>query len=124
MPDGDFNTGVINRDTLRAYAERRSDLLDERDRLNEDIRQLDKEIQDAGFDKGTVRVIVREMRTDPEARNAHYALVHAYREALGLYADTPLGQATIERETAEPQRRGRPRRARPPLDDVEAAGSA
>lgn len=119
--DGDFS-GVINSETLRGYCARRCSLLEDRDALNEEIRVLDNEVKDAGFDKATFRQIVREMRTDPEARNAHYALVESYRRSLGLYDDTPLGQATLEREEREQPRRRR-RRAQP-LDDVEPAGQA
>jgi hypothetical protein len=81
----------------------------------------------------------------PEARSSRYSLLETYRFALGLLADTPLGEAAMERaeqETPPPPRaarprpfaeqpikgrgRGRPRKPRPMdfLPDAEAAGRA
>jgi uncharacterized protein (UPF0335 family) len=122
MAEGDF-PGIVNAEQLRGYCGRRCNLLEDRDRINEDIRELDQEIKDAGFDRSTVREIVREMRTDPEARNARYTLLDSYRQSLGLYGDTPLGQAAMERaaEEAAPRRR---RRRKTDLEEIEPAGVA
>ena len=113
--------GVINRDALKSYVDRVAKLHDERDELNETIRAIYREAKEAGFDTTVLREIVREYRTDAEPRSSRYALLDAYRRALGMLADTPLGEAAMARETAAVERpkpfaeqpikrRGRPRK--------------
>jgi uncharacterized protein (UPF0335 family) len=130
---------------LRSYSGRIVSMHEERDNLNGDIREIYREAKDAGFDTTTLREIVRELRMEADARNSRYAMLETYRAALGLLADTPLGEAAINRAEAEtpmltvarprpfaeqPIRRGRgrPRKRGPrPMDflpDTEPAGSA
>jgi uncharacterized protein (UPF0335 family) len=120
MPDGDVG-GMVNRDALRGYVGRVENLHEQRDALNADIRQVYAEAKDAGFDTTTLREIVREMRMDGEARTARYAMLDQYRAALGMLADTPLGEAATRTVTEFPKpfaeqpvtparRRGRPRK--------------
>jgi hypothetical protein len=45
------------------------------------------------MDAETVRQMVRERELDPVVRQNQYDLRDEYRRALGLYIDTPLGQA-------------------------------
>jgi hypothetical protein len=53
---------------------------------------------------------VREYRTDAEPRQSRYALLDAYRQALGMLSDTPLGEAAMRSAEAGdiPIRRPRP----------------
>jgi uncharacterized protein (UPF0335 family) len=122
---------------LRGYADRVINLHADRDALNGDIREVYKEAKDAGFDTTTLREIVREMRMDSDARNSRYQLLDEYRLAVGILADTPLGQAAelrvVEKPTPfaeqpvhQPRPRGRPRKnASEALDQAQAhfAGS-
>src|SRR4029077_18083846 len=87
--------GVINRDALKDYVHRVAQLHDERDELNESIREVYRESKEAGFDTTVLREIVREYRTAAEPRQSRYALLDAYRQALGMLSDTPLGEAAI-----------------------------
>lgn len=131
-----MSDGVVNRDALRSYADRIEHLHDERDDLSNDVREVYREAKDAGFDTTILREIVRERRMEPEARHSRYALLDSYRVALGMLADTPLGEAAMSRASGETPRRrrgpGRPRKERPMdfLPDAEAhlqgepAGSA
>jgi uncharacterized protein (UPF0335 family) len=103
---------------LRGYADRVINLHQDRDALNGDIREVYKEAKDAGFDTTTLREIVREMRMDSDARNSRYQLLNEYRLAVGILADTPLGQASeprVEKPTPFAEQpvhkpRGRPRK--------------
>ena len=113
---------------LRGYADRVINLHQDRDALNGDIREIYKEAKDAGFDTTTLREIVREMRMDSDARNSRYQLLDEYRHAVGILADTPLGQAAMpehlrrtavavekptpfaEQTVHRPRPRGRPRK--------------
>jgi uncharacterized protein (UPF0335 family) len=117
--DGD--TTLVNAPALRSYVDRVAHLHDERDNLNGDIREVYKEAKEAGFDTTVLREIVREYRTDAEPRQSRYALLDQYRAALGMLADTPLGEAAVEREARRPRAfadqplhrgRGRPRKAK------------
>lgn len=116
--DGD--NGFVNAEALRGYVGRVENLHEQRDALNADIRQVYAEAKDAGFDTTTLREIVREQRMDTEARTARYAMLDQYRRALGMLADTPLGEAAMDHErwpapvpfAEQPaRRRGRPRKA-------------
>jgi uncharacterized protein (UPF0335 family) len=123
---------------LTTYAERVERLHKERDDINTDIREVYAEAKDAGFDTTILREIVRERRMDPEARHSRYALLDAYRQALGMLSDTPLGEAALQRADAEPmprprpfaeqpikRGRGRPKKNPAPLEfGTEAAGVA
>ena len=115
---------LVNR--LRGYVDRVAHLHDERDTLNGDIREVYREAKEAGFDATVLREIVKEFRTDAEARHSRYALLDQYRDALGMLAGTPLGEAAAERFADQaPRRRGRPHKERPMdflSDDM--AGSA
>jgi uncharacterized protein (UPF0335 family) len=102
---------------LRGYTDRILNLHKERDDLNGDIREIYHEAKEAGFDVTTVREMVRELRMEPEARNARYQLLNEYRQSLGLLRDTPLGDAAMRRaegeaEAAPKRGRGRPRKDR------------
>lgn len=88
-------SGVTNTDALRGYVHRVANLHDERDELNEGIREVYGEAKEAGFDTTVLREIVREYRADPEARQSRYALLDSYRQALGMLAGTPLGEAAM-----------------------------
>lgn len=141
-----MDTGLSPEQTLalRSYAGRVINMHEERDTLNDDIGEVYREAKDAGFDTTTLREIVREMRMEPEARTSRYSLLETYRLALGLLADTPLGEAAMQRAEQAPtptaarprpfaeqpikpaRGRGRPRKPRPLdfLPDAEAAGRA
>lgn len=122
MVDGDV-IDISNRAPLSAYVQRAANLMDERDALNEDLREVIAEAKEAGYESKILREVIREYRTDPEARNARYAILDTYRQELGLFADTPLGQATVEREERQEQPRRR-RRKTQNLDEVEPIGAA
>jgi uncharacterized protein (UPF0335 family) len=126
--DGMDTGGMVNSDALRGYVTRIVSLHDDRDELNGDLREVYKEAKDGGFDTTTLREIVREQRMESEARHSRYALLDSYRHALGMLADTPLGDSAMdraEREQPTVQRprpfaeqpikrgRGRPRKPRP-----------
>jgi uncharacterized protein (UPF0335 family) len=83
----------VNRDALGRFISRLEIHYEERKGLNETIRGVYEEIRQAGMDAETVRVMVKERGLDPQIRHDQYAIRDEYRRALGLYADTPLGQA-------------------------------
>lgn len=117
--------GVINEETLGRYVDRIEALHVSRDELTADIKAVYDEAKSAGFVTGVLRQIVRERRMQEDERHDHYALLDSYRRALGMLADTPLGEAAMARAAAPkprafaeqtlspPRRRRRPRRSDP-----------
>ena len=92
--------------SLHYYVERVVNLLEARDEITEDIKLVYDEAKTAGFVAAQMRQIVREYRMDKDERDDLYAIMDSYRKALGLLADTPLGEAAMERISHKPRRRG------------------
>lgn len=62
-----------------------------------DIKAVYAHAKDAGFDVKILRKIIAIRKQDAEERAEEEAILEAYMKALGMLADTPLGQAAIER---------------------------
>jgi len=93
----DLTTGHVDHDALQSLVRRLSSLYDDRDEINQDVREVYKEAKKAGLNLPILREIVREYRTDSKAREARYAALDTYRHALGMLADTPLGESALAR---------------------------
>jgi uncharacterized protein (UPF0335 family) len=91
---------TVNRDALGRFIGRLEIHYEERRELNETIRGVYEEIRQAGMDAETVRIMVKERALDTQIRQDQYAIRDEYRQALGLYADTKLGEAAMERAEA------------------------
>lgn len=115
--------------TLRGLVDRALVKYDVRDDVNGDIREIYAEVKAAGFDTTIFREICREMRQEPDARNARYQMLADYRRGVGAFIDTPLGAAMTpnvvdmprpfaEQPVHEPKRRGRPRKIDQHLDNA------
>jgi uncharacterized protein (UPF0335 family) len=87
--------GAINETALARYVDRIERLHVDRDAITGDIKEVYTEAKSAGFVTGIIRQIVRERRMEDSERHHHYALLDSYRAALGMLADTPLGQAAM-----------------------------
>jgi uncharacterized protein (UPF0335 family) len=114
--DGDTRTNVA----LGAFVGRISNLHDDRDAINGDIREVYAEAKEAGFNVTILREIVREKRMDAEARHARYELLDDYRQQLGMLADTPLGEAALNTVTQLRRPRTRRRKTEDVLDEARA----
>jgi len=75
-----------------------SGLEQEKADIGSDIRDVYAEAKGNGFDTKALRAIVRRRRADAAALAEHEAIVETYMHALGMLADTPLGQAAIARD--------------------------
>lgn len=127
-PPGQFD-GVINQDALGRYVDRIEALHVDRDELMASIKEVYEEAKSAGFVTAVLRQIVRERRMEETERHEHYALLDSYRSALGMLADTPLGEAAMatiikpKAFAAQPMRRSRrprkPAPAKPALEDID-----
>jgi uncharacterized protein (UPF0335 family) len=87
------------KDHLKAFVERVERLEEEKKALSDDIRDVYSEAKANGFDVKALRTIVRLRKQDVDERKEQEAILETYLHALGMLADTPLGQAAITRAT-------------------------
>jgi uncharacterized protein (UPF0335 family) len=112
----------IETEALDRYVSRLEALHDERGELNASIKGVYDEAKNAGFVTAIIRQIVKERRMEETERHDHYALLEAYRSALGMLADLPLGQAAMERAEDDPAPRPKPFAAQPVHDPERKRG--
>ena len=121
------HAGIVDRDALKRYTDRIVSLRADRKEINETMGGVFKEAKDAGFVPEMIRGVVRELEMEDEARDTFFATQAAYRRALGLLADTPLGKAAVERAAVprpaktfadQPLGRGRGRPRKDAVDDA------
>ena len=67
----------------------------------EDIKEIYAEAKGNGFDPKIIRKIVALRKQDADKRREEQAVLAVYMTELGMLADTPLGQAAIERARAK-----------------------
>ncbi|MGE3932377.1 MAG: DUF2312 domain-containing protein [Rhodospirillaceae bacterium] len=91
-------------DRLRSYVARIERLEDEKRGLGADIKDVYAEAKSAGFDPKTMREVIRLRRMKAEERQEREALRDTYLAALGMLADTPLGQAAVARDVPGDER--------------------
>jgi uncharacterized protein (UPF0335 family) len=72
-------------------------LEDEKSAISLDIREVYGEAKSMGFDPKIIRKVVSIRAKDAAKRAEEEALLDSYMAALGMLADTPLGQAAIQR---------------------------
>lgn len=143
--------GTVNGEELHRHVTRLVSLLDERDAIGQDIKDIYEQAREAGVVTARLRQLVKEDRTDQDALEAQLLLMEAYRDALAAYrkamggmADTALGKAGAPKQPAtvtvlserQPAKRGRKPKARAAvqaadiseleidLDEPEPAGAA
>lgn len=69
---------------LRAFIERIERLLEERDTIGEDIREVFAEAKGNGFDTKAMRAIVRLRKKEQAEREEEEAMLDLYKAALGI----------------------------------------
>lgn len=82
-------------DRLRSLIERIERLEEEKRRIAADIKEVYAEAKGTGFDPKIMRQIIRERRMDKDDLDEQESLLDIYRRALGMLADTPLGEAAL-----------------------------
>ena len=84
---------------LKQFIERIERLEEEKAAIAGDIKEVYGELKGRGFDAKIVRKLVQMRKKPPQERAEEDAILELYMQALGRYADTPLGQAAIARAT-------------------------
>jgi len=82
---------------LNSIVQRIEKLEDERDELRLSIKDIYAEAKSLGFDAKALKRVVAMRKQDSAKLAEEQALIDTYMSALGMLADTPLGQASIER---------------------------
>jgi uncharacterized protein (UPF0335 family) len=115
----------LHTETLMRYVDRIENAEADKRAASDVLNGIYAEVKEAGFVPALLRQVVKERRIEAGIRDAQYALLNSYREALGLFADTPLGEAAMRAENVTPlplprafadqpvhqdRRRGRPRK--------------
>ena len=90
------DTGGIAEAQLRSYIERIERLEEEKVALAADIREVYSEAKATGFEPKIMRQVVKIRKLDAADRQEQEALLEMYLKALGMLADTPLGEAAME----------------------------
>jgi uncharacterized protein (UPF0335 family) len=68
--------------------------------IQADIGLIFNAAKDAGFDTKAMRVVIKDRKKSRAEREAFEAVCDAYKHALGMLADLPLGQASMPRQEA------------------------
>ncbi|UOF80834.1 hypothetical protein [Caudoviricetes sp.] len=82
---------------LQQIISRIEKLEDEKSAISLDIKEVYGEAKSMGFDPKIIRKVVSIRAKDAAKRAEEEALLDSYMAALGMLADTPLGQAAIQR---------------------------
>lgn len=82
--------GANAQEQLRSYARRLNNLLDQRDEVAEDTKELMKEVKNDGFEAKVLREVAKRMRADQAEREEFEAKVALYTHAIQgeLFDDT------------------------------------
>jgi uncharacterized protein (UPF0335 family) len=85
---------------LKSYIERLEDIEGHRRARAEDFKEVLAEAKSNGFDPKALRAVLKIRMEDAdkrEKRKDHEMVLETYMAALGMLADTPLGQAAIRK---------------------------
>ena len=90
----------LTNNQLQSLVERIERLEEEKKSLAADIKEIYSEAKAFGFDTKILRKVVSLRKKSAADRDEEEATLTLYMQALGMLADTPLGQAAIERDRA------------------------
>lgn len=91
----------MNNNQLQAIVERIERLEEEKAALAEDIKGVYTEAKGNGFDAKILRKVISLRKKRASERDAEQTMIDLYMSALGMLADTPLGQAAIARDLGQ-----------------------
>lgn len=86
----------MNNNQLSALVSRIEKLEEEKAAIASDIKDVYAEAKGVGFDPKVIRKIIALRKQDNNKRAEEQALIATYMSALGMLADTPLGQAALK----------------------------
>lgn len=81
MPEAGNNAS--NAELVR-YVERIENLIEERNGINDDIRDVKAEAKSQGFDPRTIMEVIKHRKMEPHVRQERQALLDTYLAAFGI----------------------------------------
>ncbi len=96
MAETGHTSGGIAGDRLRSFIERIERLEEEKRSTAADIKEVYAEAKGTGFDTKIMRQLVKLRRMDKDDLDEQETLLEIYKRALGMLADTPLGEAALK----------------------------
>jgi uncharacterized protein (UPF0335 family) len=82
---------------IKTIIERIEKMEEEKAAIATDISEIYKEAKSNGFDTKIIKKIVAMRKKDADKLAEEQAIMDTYLAALGMLADTPLGQASMQR---------------------------
>lgn len=98
---------------LQTIVQRIEKLEEEKAAIASDIKDVFSEAKSNGFDTKILKKVLALRKQDAAERMTEQAILATYMEALGMLADTPLGQAAMKSVAAPASKKA----LLPPLDD-------
>ena len=86
----------IDKGRIESFILRIERLNEEKDNITADIKEVYAEAKASGYDDKIMRKIIAERKKDEADRIEEQMLLEAYRNALGMLADTPLGESAMK----------------------------
>jgi len=86
----------IDKGQLESFIQRIERLNEEKDNITADIKEVYAEAKSSGYDDKIMRKIIAERKKDEADRIEEQMLLEAYKNALGMLADTPLGESALK----------------------------
>jgi uncharacterized protein (UPF0335 family) len=103
-----------NNNQIKAIVERIEKLEEEKAAIAQDIKDVFSEAKSNGFDTKILKKVLSLRKQDASKRAEEQAVLAVYMDALGMLADTPLGQAAMASAAAAPKKA-----SKPPVEDDE-----
>ena len=94
------NSEGVAAERLKSFVQRLEKLDEEKRDIAEQMKDVMAEAKSEGFDVRTIREVLRLRRMKPADRSEREELLEIYKNALGMIADLPLGQAALARAGA------------------------
>jgi len=85
----------MNNNQLSELVRRIENLEEQRAVLAEDVKEILLEAKGLGYDTRIIKKIIAMRKKSPEDIQREQDLMDSYMAALGMLADTPLGQAAL-----------------------------
>lgn len=86
---------------LKSIVERIESLEADKAAIAEGIKDVYTEAKGNGFDTKILKQVIALRKKDAGKRAEEQAVIAVYMQELGMLADTPLGQAALERARAK-----------------------
>jgi len=91
-----MTTGHNSNEQIKSIVERIERLTEEKQSIADDIKDIYAEAKGNGYNVKALRAVIRRRKQDAAALAEHEAILETYMQALGMLADTPLGQAALK----------------------------